>query len=41
MLRRVTGIGGILFKCQNPDELKSWYSKHLGIETNAYGATFD
>jgi predicted enzyme related to lactoylglutathione lyase len=41
MLKRVTGIGGILFKCQNPDELKSWYSKHLGIETNAYGATFD
>jgi len=29
----VTGIGGIFFKSKNPDELKSWYQKELGMES--------
>lgn len=36
----VTGIGGMFFKAQNPDELKKWYQKHLGLKTDAYGCTF-
>ena len=30
-MRRVTGIGGIFFKSANPDKLKKWYVKHLGL----------
>jgi predicted enzyme related to lactoylglutathione lyase len=26
-----TGIGGIFFKSRDPQNLKSWYAKHLGI----------
>lgn len=28
---RVTGIGGVFFKSNDPNEIKNWYSKHLGI----------
>ena len=38
--KRVTGIGGIFFKTSNPAKLKTWYSKHLGIKTDAHGASF-
>ena len=40
-MKRVTGIGGIFFKCKDPIKLKEWYKIHLGIDTNDYGATFD
>ncbi|HEV8194005.1 MAG TPA: VOC family protein [Ktedonobacterales bacterium] len=33
-MARVTGIGGIFFKGQNPDELSAWYRKHLDIEVD-------
>ncbi len=38
---RVTGIGGIFFKCKNPKIVREWYSKHLGLNTNDYGAVFE
>jgi predicted enzyme related to lactoylglutathione lyase len=41
MTKRVTSIGGIFFKCQNPDLIKEWYNKHLGINTDQYGSTFE
>jgi predicted enzyme related to lactoylglutathione lyase len=31
-LKRVTGLGGIFFKSQNPIWLYEWYEKHLGIQ---------
>ena len=34
-------IGGIFFKCENPDLIKEWYSKHLGITCDAYGTSFE
>jgi len=40
-MKRVTGIGGVLFECENPDEMKSWYHKHLGLQTDAYGTNFE
>ncbi len=40
MKSKVTGIGGIFFKCKDPDAVKEWYNKHLGLSTDAYGATF-
>jgi len=32
-MKRVTGIGGVFFKSQDPAKLKEWYQKHLGIES--------
>lgn len=40
-LKRVTGIGGIFFKCKDPQKMRDWYSKHLGLNTNQYGAVFE
>jgi len=40
-LKRVTGIGGIFFKCKDPKQMRAWYQKHLGLNTNAYGAVFE
>ena len=30
-MKRVTGIGGIFFKSEDPKKLYQWYEKHLGI----------
>lgn len=39
---KVTGIGGIFFFSDNPNETKDWYAKNLGVEINAWGAvSFD
>lgn len=40
-MKKVTGIGGIFFKCKDPKKITEWYQKHLGLETNPYGATFE
>ncbi len=40
MKKRVTGIGGIFFKSENPTETKKWYKNHLGLNTDDYGCTF-
>ena len=40
MKKRVTGIGGIFFKSENPTEIKDWYKNHLGLNTDDYGCTF-
>ena len=40
-IKKVTGIGGIFFKCKDPKQLREWYHKHLGLDTNPYGATFE
>lgn len=41
MMKKVTGIGGIFFKCKDPKKMTEWYQKHLGLNTNPYGATFE
>jgi predicted enzyme related to lactoylglutathione lyase len=38
---KVTGIGGIFFKCKDPKKVKEWYKANLGLPTNDYGATFE
>jgi len=38
---RVTGVGGIFFKCADPNEIREWYSKNLGLVTNEYGSLFE
>ncbi|AWH73929.1 glyoxalase [Dokdonia sp. Dokd-P16] len=39
-MKRVTGIGGMFFKSEDPDAQKEWYKNHLGIPTDQYGWTF-
>ncbi|MEM9337798.1 MAG: VOC family protein [Bacteroidota bacterium] len=38
---RVTGIGGIFFKSENPEEMKAWYQKNLGLGTDQWGTNFE
>jgi predicted enzyme related to lactoylglutathione lyase len=38
-MNRVTGIGGIFFKANNPVELRAWYKKHLGVDVQDWGGT--
>ncbi|QCX37691.1 VOC family protein [Aureibaculum algae] len=40
MKNRVTGIGGIFFKTDDPNATKDWYNKHLGFNTDDWGCTF-
>ena len=39
--QKVSGIGGIFFKCEDPDKLRQWYADNLGLVTNEYGALFE
>lgn len=39
--KKVTGIGGIFFKCDQPDKMRDWYNKNLGLVTNEYGSLFE
>ncbi|MEQ8574620.1 MAG: VOC family protein, partial [Fulvivirga sp.] len=41
MSKKVTGIGGIFFKAEDPAKMKEWYSKNLGLLTNEYGSLFE
>ncbi len=38
---KVTGIGGIFFKTNDPDATKDWYKNHLGLATDQYGSSFE
>lgn len=40
-MKKVTGIGGIFFKCEDPKKMNDWYSKNLGLVTNDYGSLFE
>lgn len=40
MKNRVTGIGGVFFKTKDPQAVKEWYNKHLGLNTDQWGCTF-
>ena len=36
---KVTGVGGIFFYSDNPEETQKWYAENLGIETNDWGSS--
>lgn len=36
-MERVTGIGGIFFKAEDPKTLQAWYQEHLGIQPEKDG----
>jgi predicted enzyme related to lactoylglutathione lyase len=39
--KKVTGVGGIFFKCKDPGKMRAWYQANLGLNTNQYGAVFE
>ncbi len=41
MPERVTGFGGIFFKCDDPAATRAWYAQHLGFNTDQYGTSFE
>ena len=36
-MAKVTGIGGVFFKAENPKALQDWYVRHLGMEPDDAG----
>lgn len=39
--KKVTGVGGIFFKCKDPQKVKDWYRENLGFKTDQYGTLFE
>lgn len=39
-MRKVTGLGGVFFKANDPGRLYQWYEKHLGLKKEPYGVNF-
>ena len=37
---RITGVGGIFFKCKDPAAVKAWHKEHLGFHTDTHGTMF-
>ncbi len=40
-MAKITGIGGVFFKCKDPKAVNEWYKTHLGMDVGAYGANFE
>ena len=41
-MKKVTGVGGIFFKCKDPKKMTEWYKENLGLNANPWGgATFE
>jgi len=40
-IKKVTGLGGIFFKCKDPKKIREWYQTNLGLNTNQYGTVFE
>jgi len=40
-MKKVTGLGGVFFKCENPKAMNEWYAKNLGLTTSECGTTFE
>src|SRR3954470_10075468 len=40
-MKKVTGVGGIFFKCKDPKAINEWYKTHLGFDTTPYGTSFE
>jgi len=40
-MKKVTGLGGVFFKCENPESMNEWYAENLGLPSSEYGTTFE
>ena len=36
-MKRVTGIGGVFIKSEDPERLITWYKRHLGLDIESWG----
>ncbi|MCW3123069.1 MAG: Glyoxalase/bleomycin resistance protein/dioxygenase [Flavipsychrobacter sp.] len=39
--KRVTALGGVFVKCEDPAAVRNWYAQHLGFSTDNYGTSFE
>ena len=39
-MAKVLGVGGIFFKCKDPEGVRAWYRDVLGLESEAWGKFF-
>jgi predicted enzyme related to lactoylglutathione lyase len=39
-MKRVTGLGGVFFKTNDPKKTMQWYEQHLGMKMDDYGHSF-
>lgn len=37
---RISGFGGVFFRSPDPDALRGWYARHLGIKSEKWGGSF-
>ena len=40
-MARVTGIGGVFFRCSDPKATAKWYAEHLGFPVTDWGVSFE
>ncbi len=40
-MKRVTALGGVFIKCDDPAAQRAWYNRHLGLQTDDYGTSFE
>ena len=40
-MARVTGIGGVFFRCKDPKATAKWYADHLGFPVSEWGVSFE
>jgi len=40
-MKKVTGLGGVFFKSNDPKAMNEWYAKNLGLPVGQYGTTFE
>eukprot|EP01132_Coremiostelium_polycephalum_P012976 gene12976-15850_t len=33
-MKKVTGLGGVFFKCEDPKGMNEWYAENLGLPVN-------
>ena len=38
-MAKVTGVGGVFFKSDDPDALRTWYRERLGLAIEPWGGT--
>jgi predicted enzyme related to lactoylglutathione lyase len=40
-MKKVTGLGGVFFKCNDPQKMRDWYAKNLGLNNDEHGTSFE
>jgi catechol 2,3-dioxygenase-like lactoylglutathione lyase family enzyme len=39
-MAKITGVGGVFFRCADPAKTAAWYKQHLGMDVGDYGCNF-